>query len=140
MNMGLRILIMFSFIPQVALSQHSIYDTLKVNPNSIVFYSITQAESDTMTFEEKDEILDDFYYHSGNIIRKYKDDRRFTTVMLTAHRHYLLNTNGKDIYINRLEMNHIVGMIMVRDDVYEIFTGVDTDVGFDSTIHDFFKY
>ena len=60
--------------------------------------------------------------------------------MLTAHRHYLLITNGKDIYINRLEMNHIVGMIMVRDDVYEIFTGVDTDVGFDSTIHDFFKY
>jgi len=138
--MGLRILLLFSFIPQVAMSQHSINDTLKVNPNSIVFYSITQAESDTMSFEGKDEILDDFYYHSGNIIRKYKDDKMFTIVMLTAHRHYLLNTNSEDIYINRLEMDHIVGMIMVRDDVYEIFTGVDTDVGYDSTIQNFFRY
>ena len=140
MNMGLRILIMFSFMPQVALSQHSIYDTMKVNPNSIIFYSITQAEYDSMKMEGIYEVLSDFYWYSGKIIKKYEEDERFIKVMLTTHRNYLIKTNKEEINFGRLEKDHIVGLIMVKDEGYEVIIGVDTDIGFDSSIRSFFGY
>ena len=140
MNMGLRILIMFSFMPQVALSQHSIYDTMKVNPNSIIFYSITQAEYDSIKMEGIDEVLSDFYWYSGKIIKKYEEDERFIKVMLTTHRNYLIKTNKEEINFGRLEKDHIVGLIMVKDEGYEVIIGVDTDIGFDSSIRSFFGY
>jgi len=140
MKMNLRILLILSLLPSVTFSQKSVGDTLKVNPNSIIFYSITQAESDSINFEGKAEVLDDFYYHSGNIISNYKNDDSYLVVMLTAHRHYLLFTNNEQIYIDRSALDHFVGMILVREDAYEIFTGVDTDVGLDLTIKEFFRF
>ncbi len=138
--MVFRIFIILTLLPSVSFSQFSTDDTLRVVSNSIIFYSITQAENDSMKMEGIDEVLSDFYWYSGIIIKKYEEDERFIKVMLTAHRNYLIKTNKGEINFDRLEKDHIVGMIMVKDEGYEVIIGVDTDIGFDSSIRSFFGY
>lgn len=139
-NMVFRIFIILTLLPSVSFSQFSSEDTLRVASNSIIFYSITQDEYDTLISEGKDEVLSDFYWYSDKIIKKYEEDERFIKVMLTSHRHYLIKTNQEEVYFDRLEKDHIVGMIMVKDEGYEVIIGVDTDIGFDSSIRSFFGY
>jgi hypothetical protein len=140
MHMKKFILIILTLLPSLSFSQLSSDDTLKIVPNSIIFYSITQAEFDTLAMEGKDEVLSDFYWYSDKIIEKYWEDERFIKVMLTAHRHYLIKTNKEEVYFDRLEKDHIVGMIMVKDEGYEIIVGVWTDVGINPVIQNFFGF
>ena len=84
--------------------------------------------------------MSDFYWYSDKIVEKYEEDERFVKVMLTAHRHYFIKTNKEEDYFDRLAENHIVGMIMVKDEGYEIVVGVRTDVTINSVIQIFFGF
>lgn len=120
----------------------SITDTLTINPNSLIFYSITQTEFDTLSTKDPDrglnEVISDFEYYVGKLLPFLKKDTSLY-VIYTAHRYYgIVNESGIAIF-DRVEPRNVVGIIMNSASKHEISKGIGTDVDMMQTIKDFFQ-
>lgn len=120
----------------------SITDTLTVNPNSVIFYSITQTEFDTLSTNDPDgglnEVISDFEYYVGELLPLLKKDTSLY-VLYTAHRFYGIVNEGGTTIFDRVEPRNVVGVIMNSASKHEISKGVGTDVDMMQTIKEFFQ-
>ena len=117
-------------------------DTLNVKPNSIIFYSITQSEFDSIIQEDTGndltEVISDFELYVSRVLNVLeKDTTKHTTY--TTHRFYnIINQNGSVIF-DRIDRDTTVGMLLNGTNKYEVIQGVGTDIDMLETINEFFK-
>lgn len=129
-------------INSISGSAQNLKDTLTVNTNSIIFFSITQSEFDELsaadTEGEINEVISDFDYYVSELLPILRKDST-KTVIYTSHQYYRI-INKANIIFNRLEQpKNIVGMILNGNERHEICWGVGTDVDLMLTIQAFFK-
>ena len=122
-----------------AIGQPTISDTLRVKSNTVVFFTITNSEYDSISKTNPDinEIISDFNYAVRNTIEKL--EKEGIVCVFTAHRYFQINTSKGNIEFDRRNGNEKVGVILNRGDKYIIEFGVDTDVGFLTSIREYFR-
>lgn len=117
-------------------------DTLTVNPNSVIFYSISQTEFDSLSTSVPDggldEVISDFEYYVGKLLPILKRDTSLY-VLYTAHRFYGIVNEGGTTIFDRVEPRNLVGVIMNSASKHEISKGVGTDVDMMLMITEFFQ-
>ncbi len=102
-------------------------DTLEINNNQVVFFSISQAEYDSLSGLENseglDELLSDFNYYTWQIMESYKDSIDIDINLSAAH-FFHIKTESKDTLINRKEFSQIVGFIANNGKEFIVEEGV----------------
>lgn len=138
-----RLLLTFIFlITNLIAHGQSLSDTLDVKPNSVIFYSLTQTEFDSLSKNDKDgglnEVIADFDYYVGKLLPILeKDTTKY--VLYTAHRYFRISNENGSYFFDRVEQKNIVGIILNRKSEYETSRGIGTDVDMMQTINDFFN-
>jgi len=117
-------------------------DTLLVDPNSIIFFTITQVEFDSLNASDPkgglNEVISDFDFYASRLVDLLSKDTT-RSVLYTDHRFYQLTINRTNFIFDRLERDANVGMILNGTDRHKISWGVGTDVDMMQTIDEFFK-
>ena len=120
----------------------NIMDTLTVNPNSIVFFSITQSEFDKLSAADPEgginEVISDFDYYVTKLLPILKmDPTKYVTY--TTNRYYRIINKAHFIFDRIEQPNNNVGMILNGSKLHKISWGVGTDVDLMLEIKEFFK-
>ncbi|MBE0663994.1 MAG: hypothetical protein IH597_16175 [Bacteroidales bacterium] len=98
-------------------------------PDSTQFNSIAKSDNSEGIYE----VSSDFGFYANKIIEKYKDSS--LNVNISDDRFFIVNNQLFD----RLEQKSPYGVLLVKQDKFEIETGVFTDSGLQQMINDFFK-
>ena len=119
-------------------------DTMRIEANTVVFFSITDQEYEEILEDEGEggginEIIADFNFYTNRIQSLYAKNNKIN-IISTAHRWLKIELMSDSILFDRLKYkDHAVGMILSDGLKYKIIGGVDTDVGMAQSIEDFFQ-
>ena len=144
------LIIIVSFLPScvknktdVQTGQDNIQDTLEISGKTVVFFSITKSEYDSIvtkagTANEIDETLSDFSHYSGIVIDSL-NKTGINSSISTAHFFKIINSDGKYSYFSRSDKEQIVGVIIFdgrKEPQYHF--GVATDADYFDMIENYF--
>lgn len=108
-------------------------DTLTIGKNQIVFFTISQAEYDSLSsLEDSDglgEVISDFNYYSRKVISTYTDSIHIDT-KFTVARYFKIQTESKDTLISKKDFSHLVGFIANNGNEFIVEEGVFSSAGF----------
>jgi|GEM_PF-790081 len=119
-------------------------DTFVVDGKSVVFFSITNMEYDSLLkigdkADEIVEVLSDFYHYSENVIDSL--NKTGINCSISAKPIYkIVKDNGEVIIFSKAGKEHIVGAIMTDGKQKpKYYYGVATDVDYFGIINDYFN-
>ena len=131
----IKYILLFLFLPLYSFAQSS--DTLLVQENEIVFYSVTHEEYDELKQDPNsgvDEVLSDMRYYA-NQYAKFNKDSLGVKFTISGAPYFRVITSKKDTLIHRNSLSHIVGFIANDGEKFIVKEGVFTDVGIAQIIY-----
>ena len=119
-------------------------DTLIVDANTVVFFSITDGEYEKILEDEGEEggineVISDFNFYTNRIQSLYAKNIKID-IIFTIHRWLKIELKSDTVLFDRLKFkDHLVGMVLSDGLKYKIIGGVNTDVGIVQSIENFFQ-
>ena len=136
--------LLFPVHAKVSPQEKAVSDTLKISGKSIIFFTLTQTEYDSLSKIEDSEIdavLSDFYHYS-NGIKKFLKKHGIKSIFAV---HEVIQTKidtNKTIYLHKGEdFSSVVSTVMSDGEKYpKIIKGVATDVDLMPEIKKYFQF
>jgi hypothetical protein len=98
-------------------------------PDSLQFNAIANSDKS----KGIDEVSSDFEFYAGEIIDLYKDST--LNVTYSKKRYFIINNQ----VIDKMKQKSPFGILLVNNDIFEIETGVFSDVDIKDMIFEFYK-